>query len=156
NKVSMLTSMKFGLRGIVPAVMLAVITQLLQLIPGVGGIISAILMCMWFVTTPAAVAERLGPFAAFTRSAQLTSGRRWGIFGLSFLVALIAMALMFAWIIPELQGRHDVAETAVRAARTSIGFVLTMGAFQLLQGIVQAVAYALLRQDKDGVTYEEL
>jgi hypothetical protein len=156
NKVSMVTSIKFGLRGIVPAVMLAIITQLLQFIPVVGGIIGAILMCMWFVTTPAAVAERLGPFAAFARSSELTSGRRWGIFGLSFLVGLIVVALMFIWILPDLQGSHDGAELVARAARASIGFVLTIGLCQLFQGIVQAVAYALLRQDKDGVSYQEL
>jgi hypothetical protein len=155
TKVSMVTSIKFGLRGIVPAVMFAIITQTLQLVPGVGGILSAVVQCMWFVTMPAAVAERLGPFAAFSRSAQLTSGRRWGIFGLSFLVGLMAIVLMAIWIVPLLQESHP-GGAAASLAHASIWFVLTIGLLQLFQGIVQAVAYALLRQDKDGVSYEEL
>src|SRR6185295_8036766 len=141
NKVSMLTSMKFGVRGILPAIMFAIITQLLQLVPSVGGIVGAVVTCMWFVTTPAAVAERLSPIAAFTRSSQLTSGRRWGIFGLSLLVGLMAVLLMVIWIIPLLQESNDPAEVASSAAHAAIWFVLTIGVFQLFQGIVQAVAY---------------
>ena len=154
-KVSMLTSLKFGLRGIVPAVMFAIMTQMLQHVPGVGGVISAVVQCIWFVTTPAAVAERLGPFAAFSRSAQLTSGRRWGIFGLSILVGIIGIVLMAIWIVPLLEESHS-SSAITSLAYSSIGFVLTLGVFQLFQGIVQAVAYALLRQDKDGMSYEEL
>lgn len=155
TKVSMATSIRFGLRGIVPAVMFAIITQTLQFVPGVGGILSAVVQCMWFVTMPAAVAERLGPFAAFSRSAQLTSGRRWGIFGLSFLVGLMAIVLMAIWIVPLLE-ESNPGSAAASLAHASIWFVLTIGLLQLFQGIVQAVAYALLRQDKDGVSYEEL
>ena len=31
-----------------------------------------------------------------------------------------------------------------------------MGVFQMFTGIVQAVSYALLRMDKEGVTHDEL
>ncbi|HEX2691527.1 MAG TPA: hypothetical protein VHN14_33175, partial [Kofleriaceae bacterium] len=82
--VSMWTSISFGLRGVPSAIILALITNLVQLVPGVGGIVGAIVTCICFVTTPAAVAERLNPFSALSRSAALTRGRRWGIFGLTF------------------------------------------------------------------------
>jgi hypothetical protein len=155
-KVSMLTSVRFGLRGIVPAVMLAVMTHLLAYVPMAGPIVNAVLCCIWFVVTPVAVAERLSPFAAFSRSAELTAGRRWGIFGLSLLVGLAAGVLMLVWIIPMLQQVDDPAAALHQLERGAILFVITIGVFQLFNGIVQAVAYALLRQDKDGVSYEEL
>lgn len=156
TRVSILTSTRFGMRGIVPAVCLAVILNVVQLLPGAGGILSAIMSCIWFVTTPAAVAERLSPFAAFSRSAELTKGRRWGIFGLSLLVSILAVGLMLIWVIPALQDTSDAAASLAIAQRTSLLVVLTLGLFQLFTSVVQAVAYALLRQDKDGVSYEEL
>jgi hypothetical protein len=155
-KVSMLTSIKFGLRGIVPAICIAVITNVLQLVPG-GGIISAIVMCIWFVATPAAVAEQLGTMAAFTRSSQLTKGRRWGIFGLTFLIGLILLGLLLIWIVPMLTSAEgDPVETVRQLERSSLMFVVTIGLFQLFSGIVEAVAYVLLREDKDGVSVQEL
>jgi hypothetical protein len=157
TRVSLLTSVKFGLRGILPAIFFAVIINLVQLVPFVGSIIGIVMTCVWFVTTPAAVAERLGPFAAFSRSAQLTAGRRGGIFGLSLLIGLVMLAFLFLWIFPLFQhSGQDAAAVMSNAQRAAILFAVTMGVFQLFNGIVQAVAYALLRQDKDGVSYEEL
>lgn len=153
TKVSMLTSIKLGLRGIVPAVVLAVVTNLVQLIP-LGGILGAIITCYWFVAAPAAVAERLGPFAAFSRSSVLTQGRRGGIFGLTFLIGLALIGLLAVWIVPMFSREpHEIME----GLRTSaLMFVATMAVFQTFSGIAQAVSYALLRQDKDGVSHEDL
>jgi len=154
-KVSMLTSIRFGLRGIVPAIFVAIITNLLQFVPA-GGIVAAIVMCIWFVATPAAVAEQLGTMAALTRSSQLTKGRRWGIFGLTFLIGLLLVGLLLIWIVPQLENMGDT-ETAVRQLEhSSIMFVVTIGLFHLFSGIVEAVAYVLLREDKDGVSVQEL
>lgn len=153
TKVSMGTSIRFGLRGILPALILAVVTNVLQLIP-MGGIVGAIVTCIWFVAAPAAVAEQLGPVAAMSRSAELTHGRRWGIFGLTFLIGLALVVILMAWIVPMLQ-KPDL-EILTKLKQYSITFVVLMGVFQLFTGIVEAVSYALLRQDKDGVTHEEL
>jgi hypothetical protein len=155
QKVSMLTSMKFGMRGILPAVMFTIVSLLLQKVPG-GVIVNCVMTCLWFVAMPAAVAERLGPFAAFARSSQLTSGRRWGIFGMMLLIALMAGVLLFAWIIPRARDAAQSADVAEYFAHLSIWFTLAIGVFHMFQGIVEAVAYALLRRDKDGVSYEEL
>jgi hypothetical protein len=153
TRVSMLTSVKYGLRGILPAIIVAVIVNLLQLIPA-GGIVGAILTCMWFVATPAAVAERLGPFAALSRSGHLTGGRRWGIFGLTFLMGLLLVGLLMLWIMPMFAADADTVVGSLR--KTAILLVVTVGVFQTLTGIVQAVSYALLRQDKEGISHEEL
>ncbi len=152
--VSLLTSIKFGLRGFLPAVFLAALTNVAQQVPGVGGIISAVVTCIFFVAAPAAVAEKLGPFAAFSRSSALTQGRRWGIFGLTFLIGVIPVVLLLILIIPEL-GRGSV-DSMSSLRSYSIAVLMIIGVFQTFTGVAQAVSYALLRQDKDGVSHAEL
>ncbi len=151
-KVPMWTSVKFGVRGIIPAMILAIVVNVLQRIPG-GGIIGAVLTCVWFVAAPAAVAEQLGVGAAFTRSTALTRQRRWGIFGLTFLIGLALIGMLFGWIIPMFK---EVGMDLTGLRRPSLLFVGVMGVFQLFMGITQAVSYALLRQDKDGLNHADL
>lgn len=157
-KVSMMTSLQFGLRGVVPALVVTIVTQGLGHIPGGGGLLGAIIAtvasCIWFVATPAAVAERLGAIAALTRSSQLTAGRRWGIFGLALLVTLVGGLMLGLWLLPQLADAGD--DLADRARQAGLTLMIVLGAFHLLYGIVQSVSYALLRQDKDGVSYDDL
>ena len=153
TKVSILTSIKYGLRGILPGVFLAVITNVAQLVP-MGGIISAIITCIFFVAAPAAVAEKVGPIQAFSRSSELTSGRRWGIFGLTFLIGLMLIGLLMVWIVPMFQSSEEQLMSSMKSS--AIMLVVTMGIFQMFTGIVQAVSYALLRMDKEGVSHDEL
>jgi len=153
TKVSMLTSIKYGMRGIMPAIILAVITNVLQLVPG-GGIGAAVVTCMWFVAAPVAVAEQLGPFQALSRSSELTKGRRWGIFGLTLLIGLMLIGMLTVWIVPMFEKSGE--DLAASLTRSSLLFVGTMALFQMFTGIVEAVSYALLRQDKDGVTHDAL
>jgi hypothetical protein len=152
-KVSFVTSLKLGLRGVLPALFLAVVTNVAQRVPG-GGFLSAFLTCIYFVATPAAVAEKLGPFAAFSRSAELTKGRRWGIFGLTFLLGLMQIGLLLIWIIPMISSGSVDAAAHMRGS--SMMVVAVLGVFQMFTGVAQAVSYALLRQDKDGVSHAEL
>lgn len=154
TRVSMLTSVRYGVRGILPAIMLAATTNLLALLP-FGGIIGAIITCIWFVAAPAAVAERLGPFAALTRSAQLTTGRRGGIFGLTFLLGLIVVIAVMAYVLPMANNPGD-GDPYARIKQAALVIAIGMCVFNTFMGIVEAVSYALLRQDKDGVTHEEL
>jgi len=153
QRVAMSTSLKYGLRGILPAIILAVVVNVLGLIP-MGGIIASVITCIWFVAVLAAVAERLGPIPALVCSVALTSGCRWGIFGLNFLIGLVAVILMVAWLVPMISEGSGDLEGSMRTG----GLVLigVLGLFQLFSGIVAAVSYALLRQDKDGISHEEL
>jgi len=151
--VSLLTSIKFGVRGCVPAVLLAAFTQLVQQVPG-SSIIGAVVTCICFVAAPAAVAEKLGPFAAFSRSAALTKGRRWGIFGLAFLIGVIPVVLLLLWIAPTLE--HGAVDSISSLRNYSILVAVIIGVGQTFTGVAQAVSYALLRQDKDGVSHAEL
>ena len=152
-RVSMFASIRYGVRGFIPAVVLAVVVNLLQQIP-IGGFLGAIVTCHWFVAAPAAVAEKLGPSAAFVRGSELTRGRRWGIFGLTFLLGLSMIALLTVWIGPMMSS--STAEPLDIAKQTAFFFVGVLGVFHLFNGIVQATAYTLLREDKEGVSLDAL
>jgi uncharacterized membrane protein len=54
-------------------------------VPGV------ILSIVWSVAFPACVIERLGPVRSLSRSAALTKGNRWKLFGLFFLIGIGAL-----------------------------------------------------------------
>ena len=155
-RVSMLKSISYGMRGILPAAIFGGLAFVAQMLPA-GGIISAILTCILFVCAPAAVTEKLGPFAAFGRSAELTSGRRWGIFGLTFLIGLIQLGIIMLWLAPKLGGGGDFETNLGESiASGALTFMIVISVFQLFTGIVEAVSYALLREDKDGLSNELL
>ena len=120
-----------------------------------GAIFGVIVICMWFVAAPAAVAERLGPFAALSRSAQLTTGRRGGIFGLTFLLGLIVVIAIMAYVMP-MANDPGHGDPYARIKQAALVIAIGLCVFNTFMGIVEAVSYALLRQDKDGVTHEEL
>ena len=148
---SILSSVSHGFRGIIPVLILAIVTNLLSLIP-FGSIIAIFFQCFWFVAGPAAVVERLGPFAALGRSSTLTQGRRGGIFGLSFVIGLTLVIVVVAVMAPMIAngGKGDQFKHMV------VLLVPIMCAYQLFLGVVQAVSYSLLRADKDGVSNEDL
>jgi hypothetical protein len=156
RRVSLGTSIKHGLRGIIPAVLLAAATNGIQLLPA-GGILSTILLCYWFVVAPAAVVERLGAGGAIQRSVALTSGRRGGIFGMCLLVGLVVVVGLVWWVMPLFDSTetdpHVLGHLLKRTAWLMVG---TVAVTQLFTGIMQAVSYTLLRVDKDGVSTEEL
>jgi len=155
TKVSMLTSIKYGMRGVLAAVVLGVIGVVAGFVP-FGGIAMLVLNCVWFVTTPAAVAERLNPFAAMGRSSMLTQGRRWGIFGLILLMGIALIAFFFLMILPLISDNSNGEEAVASLRRFSIIMVIVYAISQMFSGIVAAVSYALLRQDKEGVSHDEL
>lgn len=57
---------------------------ILLVVPGI------ILFIMWTVALPACVVEGLGPVACMQRSADLTKGYRWKIFGIMILLTIIS------------------------------------------------------------------
>jgi hypothetical protein len=81
-----------GLRNFLPLLGVTILSAiaiffgfLLLVVPGV------MLACAWCVAVPAVVADRTGVFGAFERSAQLTRGNRWQIFGLGVIVVVALM-----------------------------------------------------------------
>jgi hypothetical protein len=148
---SIISSVTHGFRGIVPVLILAIVTNVLSLVP-FGGIIAIFFQCAWFVAGPAAVVERLGAFAALARSSTLTSGRRGGIFGLCFVIGLTLVVVVIALFAPMVS--HG--GTSGDFKHIVLVLVPVMCTYQLFVSVVQAVSYSLLRADKDGVSNDEL
>jgi hypothetical protein len=126
--------------GILIGISIAIGTLLL-VIPGI------ILWTMFYVAIPACVVERLGPIKCIGRSAELTSGHRWKIFGLGFLVVLVGIVLAVPLKIVG-------AFTGVLGGQ--ITNALFQSAFMAFQLTVYAVAYHDLRAAKEGIDIEEL
>ena len=156
KRVSILTSARFGVRGVLTAIVFDIIALALQYVPHIGSVIVIVMTCIWFVAMPASVAERIGPIAALTRSSQLTKGRRWGIFGLCLLIGLAPGILVGFWIAPLFEGAGRDPEFLTHIRSAMIVVVITTSVTHLFNGVVQAVSYVLLREDKDGVTAQEL
>jgi hypothetical protein len=69
------------------AVLGALLTEIIAFVLVIGG--ALYLLSVWFVGIPVCVVERLGPIASLLRSADLTKGHRWKIFGLGLLLLLV-------------------------------------------------------------------
>jgi hypothetical protein len=59
----------------------------LFIVPGI------ILNMAWFVSSPARMLERQPLLASLTRSAELTRGHRWPIFGVSFILGILGFVI---------------------------------------------------------------
>ncbi len=114
------------------------------------------LACAWVASVPAAVVERLGPFQALSRSAELTRGVRWKVFaaflalfgvlwGLSMGVQLAAGA--FAVLV--LPTEHAPMGTLVVS---QLGTAL----FSCIPSVGCAVTYHELRAAREGLDTAQL
>lgn len=112
------------------------------------------LMTAWIVATPAAVVERTGVFAAFSRSGDLTRGHRWTIFALVFVFFIMAVIVQMAAV--SLTGGLNFMATpnALAAAKSWPTMLVTAISGCLISVISSAgVAsiYFELRTIKDGI-----
>jgi hypothetical protein len=103
----------------------------LSIVPGF------LLYLMWAVYVPALVVEDEGILGCFGRSAELTRGRRWRIFGL--MLVRLAVTTPFAYVFEAL-GFHDVQAIAEFVVET-----LAMA----FSAVVGAVSYYYLRAEKE-------
>jgi hypothetical protein len=147
--VKLTESLQVGLRRFFPIVGLAIgmsffvmLGFVLLFIPGL------ILLTMWFVATPACVVERLGPFRSMGRSADLTSGYRWRIFGL-MVVLFIISAAAGPIIDAALAG---VGGTAL----VLIGSLIWNGIWGAFYAVAAVVTYHDLRVAKEGIDIEQI
>ena len=106
------------------------------IVPGI------ILGVMWWVAVPAAVVEREGVFAALGRSAELTKGYRWRVFGLIVLILIIQ--LLIAMVLGLVIG-------VIGSLGISLFVQWLVDAFvTALYAVVTAVGYHDLRVAKEG------
>jgi hypothetical protein len=150
-------SLGTGLRVVLPLIGLTILFSLgiglgfvLLIVPGI------ILLTVWAVAIPALVIERDGVGAAFRRSAELTKGARWKIFGL-FLVLLVIYWLLT--IVAGLVGlgMYNAANTAAGlTVGNLLGSVILGTIFNTVWGTIQPSLYVELRQWKEGGSLENL
>jgi uncharacterized membrane protein len=123
---------------------------MLLVVPGI------ILALRWAVAVPACVVENKGALESMRRSAELTKGHRWKIFGIWVLIAIVAIVVL------SIAGA--LAGLGVVAAPQGLGRVVLAGVISLiLTAIVTAYSYVLntmiyhdLRTVKEGVGTEEI
>ncbi|RVU38672.1 hypothetical protein EOI86_05185 [Hwanghaeella grinnelliae] len=158
--VSIVASMVEGLKRGIPVFFVMVLQGLAMMVGFVFLVIpGVIVMTMLFIAVPAAVAERKGPFAALSRSAALTKGYRWRIFGAGILAFLLMLAVGVAFGIAAgtfpftLSG--ELIQTAPGTAAIVIGSLFE--AVQYLFILVFAsVLYHQIRVAKEGSSAEEI
>jgi len=137
-------SIRIGLRRFFPVVgvaisvsILAFLACMLFLIPGL------ILFVAWFVAAPACVVEGRGVFASMARSAQLTRGLRWKIFG------LMTLAYISDGIVANV---IDQTLSSVGGGIPAFaGHVIWNGVWGAFYAILAVVTYHDLRVAKEGV-----
>src|SRR5262245_43010823 len=147
--VNLIESLQIGLRRFLPIVGLALLTGilvglgvLLLIVPGL------ILYTMWFVGLPACIVERLGPWSSLKRSAELTKGHRWKLFGLLALLMLISLVV---------SGVTEFALGALAGAIVAlIGKLVVSAIWAAFSSVLVAVTYHDLRVAKEGIDIEQI
>lgn len=126
------------------SVLVGIITGLgflLLLIPGL------IALCVWYVTIPACVVERLGATESMSRSSDLTAGYRWPIFGAALVVG-----------IAEIAGTAAIG--ALLRPETLVAYVVVyfvwIALVRAYESVLATIIYHDLRVTKEGVDIEQL
>jgi hypothetical protein len=121
--------------------LLAGLGMLALIVPGV------ILAMMWFVAIPVCVVEQRSVWASMQRSAELTKGHRWKIFGMMILLLIISGVV------------SSLIALVVAFGGSIIVFIVNLiwtaiwGAFF---AVVVAVTYHDLRVAKEGIDIEQI
>lgn len=116
------------------------IGMMLLIIPGF------FVMVLLYVAIPVAVIERPGIIASLGRSAELTKGFRWKVFGM--LAILFILAIVIGGVIGFVTGALGL-----------VGGILEMiinAFFTALFAVVSAVTYVALRQAKEGMDIDQI
>ncbi|WP_293682358.1 YciC family protein [uncultured Phenylobacterium sp.] len=150
-------SLAVGLRNFLSLIVVTILLALgialgmvLLIVPGV------MLACAWCVAVPALVADRTGIFGAFSRSAELTRGNRWQIFGLIVIVVIVQLVL--GWIVNLITGAGSIgmsSDPLAAASRALTPLALVLAVIQQVIGSVigataLAVIYVELRRAHEG------
>ena len=147
--VDLVESLKVGLRRLFPLLGVVFLVVICIMLSAFALLFPAfIVMTMLYVSVPACVVERLGPFKSMGRSARLTKGHRWKIFG--FLAATIIGAL----IVKSILGGVALA---AGGSTLAIGLLLVWNTvWNAFQAILAVVTYHDLRVAKEGVDTDQI
>lgn len=146
--VNLMESFKVGLARFLPVVGVALLVGILTGFAAILLIFPAfIVLTILFVAMPVCIVERLGPVKSLGRSANLTKGYRWRIFGLWLLVILVTL------IGTALIGAVSYLTGAVVGALLKLIWGALAGAFN---AIMVVVSYHDLRVAKEGVDTDKI
>jgi hypothetical protein len=143
--VSLVESLQVGGRRIIPVIGLAVGATVLTALGFVLLVVPGVMVAtMLFVATPVCVVERLGPFNSMDRSARLTKGHRWRIFGLLVLVFVPTAIVGVTFdTLSEIAGIGGVL--------APIGQVIADAIWGPVEAVLVIATYHDLRVAKEGV-----
>ena len=104
------------------------------------------LLVMWSVVAPACIVEGLGPIASMFRSTDLTKGHRWKVFGIVFLLIVLAL------VGPILQ---MILAPISEGLATLVGTICFV-AWSAYWNCVIIMTYHDLRVAKEGIDTEQI
>jgi hypothetical protein len=147
--ISIVEALMVGLRAFFPLVAIGILFSLgvgfgfiLLLFPGL------MILTAWLVVVPAYIVEKPGIIGAFGRSAALTRGHRWPIFGLMIIYSLAVLIIDFA--ARPLLGLPLLSNRVV----FPVGFWVFNTVLRMITMVISstgtAVIYYLLRASKEG------
>ncbi len=118
-----------------------VLFTLLLIVPGIME------MCKLYVAMPATVMEKIGAGDACARSATLTSGQRWTIFGIVFILGVIGG--LISWVVTSYS-----LEVSLWA--NLLVTWITTAVFSGVGAVAASVVYFQLRRSKEGADLQSL
>jgi len=155
NRVSALDELRKSLPALLPIIVLSIVMTVAILVAAFFLVVPALILAvLWSVALPALVVERVSPFAALSRSRNLTRGSRWRIVGLFFIY--LAIYFVLTLVLGGIIGALSMAS----AGLALIGTIVTSVVSAIVSGLVGAVGIAVLyyelRSTKEGVGVEQL
>lgn len=155
---SVAASLATGLRNFLPLIAVTIlffiafaVGMVLLVVPGV------MIACAWCVAVPSLVADRTGVFGAFSRSAELTRGNRWQIFGLlvivvvlEWLISAIFNAISGVGVIGMSSGNPFEAAERMMSPLFLILSVIRQTVGAVIGATAAAVIYVELRRAREG------
>ncbi len=152
-------SLRHGLRTVLPVLGVAFLYVLLMMLGAILLLIPMfIVLVMFWVAIPASVVERPGVIASLKRSASLTKGHRWRIFGIYFVILItmmVASGMAQTPLAVSAATSGIATEMSAMFIATNILALLVNAFFVALGAVASAVAYHDLRAVKEGFDIDQ-
>jgi hypothetical protein len=142
-------SLRVGLTRVIPIILLAIVMGFLLMLGMIALVVPFfILLTMWWVATPACVVERTGPWTSLKRSAALTKGHRWKVFGTLLLLFVVNVVV------------SQILEVVLVLVKSDILSIFARLIWAALYGAYNAIAVVMtyhdLRVAKEGIDIEQI
>jgi len=146
--ISLGESLSVGLARFIPVLLLGLLTGILVVLASLPLILPGlVLITMWLVGTPACVVERLGPRSSLKRSAELTKGHGWKVFG------LLALIYTVGYFVSAVIG---LAIAPFGNVVLTVLDLISNALWSAYYAIAVVVAYHDLRVAKEGIDIEQI